>query len=367
MPFEELRSQAIVNRSRTQIHQIQPLEDTRWVEFIGLHPRSSTFHTPAWLEALRRTFDYEPIAFTTSPPDAKLEDAIVLCRVNSWITGRRLVSLPFSDHCDPLVGEGTDVDAVLLALQHELPEIGTRYAEIRATHDVNAITDRSDSIYTYCSHQIDLRHDVDTLFRGFHKNSTQRKIRRAEREGLTYEEGRSERLLDHFYRLLLLTRRRHNTPPQPMRWFQNLIDCFGAALKIRVAFKDGQSISAILTLRHKDSLVYKYGCSDAQFHRLGGMQFLFWRSILEAKREGLGIFDLGRSEWGHTGLITFKDHWGATRSELRYSRLSAAKSANRLVIPARADWKEQVAKRLFPHLSDRVLCTAGDLLGRHFA
>ena len=88
-----------------------------------------------------------------------------------------------------------------------------------------------------------------------------------------------ELLLDHFYRLMLLTRRRHNIPPQPKRWFQNLIECFGGALKIRVAFKDSRAISAILTLRHKDTLVYKYGCSDAQFHRLGGVQFLFWKSI----------------------------------------------------------------------------------------
>jgi CelD/BcsL family acetyltransferase involved in cellulose biosynthesis len=356
-----------INRSGAQVHQIRPLEDPRWVGFVERHPRSSAFHTSAWLEALRRTFDYEPIALTTSHPNAKLEDAIVLCRVNSWITGRRLVSLPFSDHCDPLVGGRTDIDSVLLALQHEVSQKGLHYAEIRPTREVGAITDRSDSIHTYCSHQIDLRQSVDTLFRRCHKSSTQRKIRRSEREGLTCEEGRSEDLLDHFYRLMLLTRRRHNAPPQPKRWFQNLIDCFGSALKIQVAFKDSQPISAILTLRHKDALVYKYGCSDARFHRMGGVQFLFWRSILEAKQDGLRAFDLGRSEWGHTGLITFKDHWGAERSELRYSRLSASRSPSVAVMPAGGDWKEQIAKVLFPHLSDRILCSAGDLLCRHFA
>ncbi len=291
----------------------------------------------------------------------------MLCRVNSWMTGRRLVSLPFSDHCNPLVGDRTDVDSVLQALLSELSLSGLRYAEIRPTHEVNAITVRSDSIRTYCSHQIDLRRNVDTLFRSFHKSSTQRKIRRSEREGLTSEEGRSERLLDHFYRLMLVTRRRHNAPPQPKRWFQNLMDCFGGALKIMVAFKDSRPISAILTLCYKDTLIYKYGCSDAKFHPLGGVQFLFWKAILDAKKDGLRVFDLGRSEWGHAGLIKFKDHWGATRSELRYSRLSAAQSANGTVMPAGADWKERMAKRIFPHLSDRILCSAGDLLGRHFA
>jgi len=356
-----------VNRSRNPVHRFRPLEDARWPEFIALHPRSSVFHTTAWLEALRRTFAYQPIAFTTSDPHARLEDAIVLCRVNSWITGRRLVSLPFSDHCDPLVGPGTDVDSVLWALQNELSQSGLRYAEIRPAQEVGAITVRSNSIHTYCSHQIDLRQDVDALFRGCHTSSTQRKIRRAEREGLRYEEGRSERLLNHFYRLLLLTRRRHNAPPQPLKWFQSLIDCFGAALKIRMAFQDTQPLSAILTLCHRDALVYKYGGSDAQFHRLGGMQLLFWRAILDAKQAGLRVFDLGRSEWGHAGLIAFKDHWGAARSELRYSRISVSQSFNGVVRPAASGWKVRMAKRISPHLSDRIFRSAGGFIYNHLA
>jgi hypothetical protein len=28
---------------------------------------------------------------------------LVFCRVRSWLTGRRSISLPFSDHCEPLV------------------------------------------------------------------------------------------------------------------------------------------------------------------------------------------------------------------------------------------------------------------------
>jgi hypothetical protein len=103
-----------------------------------------------------------------------LEDAIVLCPVHSWITGRRLERLPFSDHCDPLVGAGTDLNSVLWALQNELSQSGMRYAEIRPAQEVSAITVRSNSIHTYCSHQIDLRQDLNALFRGCHKSSTQK-------------------------------------------------------------------------------------------------------------------------------------------------------------------------------------------------
>src|SRR5207247_5208993 len=60
---------------------------------------------------------------------------------------------------------------------------------------------------SFTLHVLDLRPDLDDLFRAFHKDSIQRKIRRANREALNYEEGRSEALLHKFYRLLLLTRR----------------------------------------------------------------------------------------------------------------------------------------------------------------
>ena len=66
------------------------------------HPKASVFHTPAWLQALRWTYGDEPVVFTTSPPTAELTNGVVFCRVKSWLTGRRLISLPFSDHCEPL-------------------------------------------------------------------------------------------------------------------------------------------------------------------------------------------------------------------------------------------------------------------------
>ena len=40
---------------------------------------------------------------TSAQPGERLEDGAVFCRVVSWITGTRLVSLPFADHCEPLV------------------------------------------------------------------------------------------------------------------------------------------------------------------------------------------------------------------------------------------------------------------------
>jgi lipid II:glycine glycyltransferase (peptidoglycan interpeptide bridge formation enzyme) len=275
------------------------------------------------------------------------------------------VSLPFSDHCDLLIDTSASVPALLSALVQECEQQKQAYIEIRPLCPPDGIQPLFNPTVTYCFHALNLDPTLETLFNDFHKDSTQRKIRRAEREGLREQVGRSESLLRQFYGLQQLTRRRHGVPPQPRSWFRNMIDCFGEALQIRLAFRGDQPIAGILTLRHKNSLVYKYGCSDAEFNNLGGTHLLFWRAIQDAKRLGLHQFDLGRSEVNNDGLITFKDRWGATRSTLNYLRHAGTGQLLHVPKQTGTDWKSRLAKQVFAHAPNGVLSLAANLLYKH--
>jgi hypothetical protein len=281
------------------------------------------------------------------------------------MTGRRLVSLPFSDHCEPLVDGVDKRETFFTALIQQSQDDGWRYIEIRPRFPLGEAAASFNFTENYGFHEVDLRPDCDTLFSGFHKGSTQRKIRRAEREGLTYRDGPAHSLLDTFYRLNLMTRRRQGIPPQPYKWFRNLIDCFGEALKIRVALSGSLPIAAIVTFQYKDTLTYKYGGSDARFHNLGGVHFLLWKSIQEAKHRGLLQFDLGRSGTDNGGLITFKNRWGAKQFTLTYFRHVTSSRPTVSLIPANGDWKLRLAKNIFSRMPDRCLPVLGDLLYRH--
>lgn len=85
------------------VYQFDPLQDFRWPEFLQSHPAASVFHTPGWLEALRRTYGYEPTVFTTASSGEELRIGIVFCRVKDCLRGCRMVSVPLSDYCQPLV------------------------------------------------------------------------------------------------------------------------------------------------------------------------------------------------------------------------------------------------------------------------
>jgi len=347
----------------TELYQIDPVGDSRWAEFLEKHPCASVFHTRGWLEALRRTYDYEPIAYTSSSPGGEIRNGLVFCRIYSWLTGRRLVSLPFSDHCEPLFNSAEELDSFVGRMRTEVETQALKYLEVRP---INGSFYRSGDLSgfrparRYQLHVIDLRPDLLQIHRGFHKDSVQRRIRRAERAGLIEKSGRSETLLNDFYSLLILTRARHDLPPQPYEWFHNLIECTGDALEIRVAYKDKTPVAAILTLRFKDIAVYKYGCSDSKYKNLGGMPLLLWRAIEHAKSTGAHEFSLGRSDEDNAGLIAFKNHWTQHATSLVYWR-----SPGPPALKSSDDWKVRMAKRVFAVMPKQALAVTGKLIYRH--
>jgi hypothetical protein len=344
----------------SELYTIDPLADGRWADLADSHPKASAFHQPGWLEALTRTYGYPLFAITSAPAGKPLRDGIVLCQVSSWITGTRAVSLPFSDHCEPLVNSAHQLSQFTQRLAAECDRHHWNYVELRPRAGDGQAGSGFWPSQSYCFHKLDLTQSIEQLFRGLHPDSIPRKIQRAEIEKVSYEIGRSEPLLDEFYRLLLMTRRRHRLVPQPLAWFKNLVQCLGDKSQIRIARKAGVPIAAMLTLRHRSSMVFKYGCSDERFHRLGGVPFLFWKLIQESKDSGAEELDFGRSDLGNDGLATFKDRFGTRRLPLTYLRYPRPKKAT--TVPG---WAQRSVGHLFSLLPDTILPIAGKVLYRH--
>ena len=338
---------------------LDPLRDKRWPELVERHPASSVFHRTEWLAALKLAYGYEPVVYTSCEPSAELTAGVVFCKVKSWLTGCRLVSLPFSDHCEPLVESPVAFDDLLSRTREEVDAGKFDYCEVRPVRFAPGKSTMLGQSNRYYLHAIDLRPGIDDIFRNFHKTSVQRKIRRAEREALVYEEGNSERLLGHFYKLLVVTRKRQHLPPQPLKWFRSLMASFGASLTIRVAFKNGVPIASILTLNHKKTVTYKYGCSDAQSHPAGGMALLFWITIQQAKAAGCEKLDLGRTDSSNEGLIAFKEHLGGICSPLYYWRYPNLSHSHE------SSWARTIAARLVKAAPDRLVAVMGNLFYRH--
>ena len=347
-----------------RIYQINPTEDPRWAELVERHPKASVFHTVGWLRALRRTYGYEPVVFTTSSPTGELRTGW------SFVELRAVASLDvvssrchFQIHCQPLCDSAEDLDFLLRYLQTVVETADLHIwksdqslepCPVLTAHGASC-QQRSTSCTFSTSTRISKRCSAALTRILFSVG-----FARAEGAGLVEKCGRSEDLLKDFYSLFALARSRHRLPPTPYAWFRNLDKCQDKALDVRVAYKDQTPISAILTLRFKDSLYYKYGGSDARFNNLGATPWLLWRAIAAAKSNGARKFDLGRSEEDNQGLLRFKNHWVREPQHLMYWRFPESSLPD-----AFSGWKLRFAKQIFSCMPDRLLTIAGNLIYRH--
>jgi hypothetical protein len=347
-----------------RFYQIDPTQDLRWADLVKRHAEASVFHSVAWLKALQGTYGYEPVVFTTSPPTGELKNGLVFCHVRSWLTGHRLVSLPFSDHCEPLFDSVEDVNFLIRYLQATVDREEWKYLEVRPV-DVNFGRPDDGNGFTsaanYFLHKVDLRANLDEVFRNLDKDSVQRRVQRAQQAGLVEKCGTSEGLLEEFYRLLVITRGRHHIPPPPYAWFRNLVHHLGAALEVRVAYQNETPIAAILTLRFRSVVYYKYGCSDVRFNNFGAMPWLLWNAIAAAKSNDANEFDMGRTEENNTGLLAFKNHWVPRPKRLVYWRYPETSPS----LDSADSWKMKIAKHAFTYMPSTLLTITGKLIYRH--
>ncbi len=283
--------------------------------------------------------------------------------MHSWITGSRLVSLPFSDHCEPLLSGEEDAAEFLAWITAEGNRNKWKYVELRPHRWKPIGTLSLFPTQPFAFHVLSLEPPLSQIFSAFHKDSMQRRIRRAERDGLLYEKGCSEEIFDSFYRLLIMTRARHGLPPPPRSWFSNLLANLRSHAEIHVARKGSQTIAAIMSFRFKDTIVDKYACSDHNFHQIGAMPFLFWRLIEGSKAEGMKKLDFGRTDLDAHSLIRFKDHFGTARSQSTYFRCGAPS----IETADSSAHMSAVRRRLFAVLPRQVSSLLGTLLYRHVA
>jgi len=326
------------------------------------HPQSSVFHTTEWLEALRRTYGFAPVAYTTARSGSALTAAIPFCQVHSWLTGRRLVSLPFSDHCQPLSESAGDLEEILDSARADAKATDWRYVQIRplvapplAALDRSGFRDEG----TLLHFKLDLGPDLDTLFQGV-KYDVRKDVRRAERSELRYVVGADPQMIAAYYRLHVMTRSTQGIPPQPLAWFRNIADCLGEMLDVHLLLRDSTPIAGLVTILYRDQLMWKYSASDPVGDRAGMGKSLMWRSIRRAKEQGATSLDMGRCDPEHVGLAQFKERWGGRRSELHYFR-SPPLAEER----PRPRWVSDAAKSIVPRLPASVLAAAGRLAYRH--
>jgi CelD/BcsL family acetyltransferase involved in cellulose biosynthesis len=347
--------------THVDVTTISPVTDPKWAELIASRP-TTVFHSPRWMKVLEETYGLS-ISASILERDGRVKAGLAWCQVSDFL-GTRVVSLPFTDFCDPIattpeeaktlagIIAGKGYPWLLRSRARNLPEVPFHVAATShfksATIDVTPI-------------EAELRARVSSM--------AQRGVRKAERDGVQIVTATTEAELREWYLLhLRLRREKHHLLAQPYSFFQQIWRSFieqneGFLLLSKLGDK---IIGGTLFLLWQDGCYYKFNASDSAHLALRPNNLVMWRGMLEAKARGCRFLDLGRSKAQQEGLLAFKRSFGAVEEDmyaLTYQPFPGDDSGGR---EAKALLSELTHLLVQSDVPEAVTEKAGSLLYRYF-
>ena len=304
---------------------------------------------------LAETYGFRPVWL------ARDQSLLPMMEVDSWLTGRRGISLPFTDECAPLC----DSEAGFRELFHGALEFGRArgWKTIELRGGRGFLREAPVSLAFY-GHQLELLPDEAQMFAKL-DGSARRAVRKAEKDGVTVTVAQSEEAVRAFYHLQCLTRRRHGLPPQPPAFFMNLWRHILSQERgtVVLAGCQGATIAGAVYLFRGGRAIYKYGASDYRRQHLRPNNLVMWTAMKWLARKGVTSLHLGKTALPNEGLRKFKLNLGAVEERLEYVKFDLR--TDRFVVETDdvVGWHNRVFRWL-PLMASR---RAGELLYKHWA
>jgi hypothetical protein len=300
-----------------QFRRVDPLRDPEWDKSIQNAPEATIFHTSHWAKVLSGTYGYIPHYFLAEHSGKRIE--LCLSEIDSWVTGRRASSLPFTDEC-AVLGVGSDA-----ALWNEVLEFTAELARKNKWKSVEfrGVPPNSTSApTTFFGHELGLRASVEQLFENC-ESSVRRAVRKAERSGVSVDIERSYAAVEDYYRLHCFTRKKHGVPPQPFRFFEQI---YLHIIKPGLGFVAlgklaGRVLAGAIFFNFDQKALYKFGASDPTADPLRPSNLVMWSAIRFLVEQGSESLCFGRTSLHQEGLRRYKLGWGAKEKEVRYLQI----------------------------------------------
>ncbi len=302
---------------------INPLDFPGWDDLVLTADNYSFFHSSAWTRVLCESYGYSP-SFFALPRNGKLSIVIPLLEVNSFFTGRRAVSLPFSDYCEPIVFDKSCLLGIPGGLIDAAKKAGWKYLDFRGH---NIFPPEVPTWSRYVCHRLKLSNAKDLLSK-LHTN-TARNLKKAKASGVRISVSNSFEAVREYYRLHCLTRKRQAVPPQPFSFFRKIFEhiCSKDRGRVILAHHRDKSVAGAVFFHFGRKAIYKYGASDMNYGRTGANAAVMWEAISRYASEGYHALCFGRTDLDNEGLRRFKLGFGPDEYFLDYYRFDVSRNA----------------------------------------
>jgi CelD/BcsL family acetyltransferase involved in cellulose biosynthesis len=344
---------------------IDPTTDNRWDRFVASQEHSTVFHTSAWAKVIQEAYSYLPRYYVAENGAGQFTAAIPFFHIQSQLTGKRLVCLPFSDACWPLGEEQTEIVLLFSAAKREIEAQQASRLEIRGwQHSVPPAELGLVTRHYHSSYVLDLEPDPERLANRLH-HSVRRGIHQAQKRGVAIRWATSEEYLKEFYRLNVVTRKKLGVLPQPYAFFKAI---FRHIIPQKLGFLmiaewEGKIIAGVLFLTQKDTVYYKFNASDENYRQKRPNHLLIWEAIRYACTEGYNYLDFGRCSPEEEGLRTFKRRWAAKEIELPYYYYPSVKG---ITTDTENSLRYRMMRLISHAMPEFAFRAAGSLLYKHF-
>lgn len=300
-----------------------PLEEENWNNLLISTPGCSFFHTSNWADVLSKSYNYKPF-YLCARKENTFISLLPVMEVNSALTGRRGVCLPFTDTCEPIAENAQQFQKLFDQAVSLGKKQKWKYLEIRGGEKYLSAKKPSQLFW---GHTLDLSCAQQQLFSNL-RDSTRRNIKKAQNENINVTISTSPQSMMDFYRLNTMTRRKHGLPPQPYKFFQHLHNQVIARDMgfIATAFLRDCAIAANVYFKFGHEVIYKYGASDKAFQHLRANNLVMWEAIKWSIDQGFAKLYFGRTEPENKGLMQFKAGWGVKPYQIYYYRYDLQKN-----------------------------------------
>ena len=297
---------------------INPLVHTTWNGTISSIPETTVFYTREWAQLLAHSYGYMP-AFFLSRAGREINFLLPIMEVDSRLTGRRGIALPFTDFCAPYAKNKEIFDDGWAEIRRYGELHRWKYVEIRGGAELFS-NETPSLVYLHHYLQLDEEKKLFAKLSSGHR----RNLRKAQKNHLTISIDQSHQSLLDFYRLNCFTRKKHGLPPQPRHFFENFYKfLLNQQMATIVSAKfEHRTIAASVFLHFKDEVIYKYGASHPSYLNLRANHLVMWEAMKYFSEQGYQKLSFGKTDLSHAGLQRFKLGFGAEEEKINYYKCS---------------------------------------------
>ncbi|MDJ0911044.1 MAG: FemAB family PEP-CTERM system-associated protein [Woeseiaceae bacterium] len=292
-----------------RVRELTSADEDRWDAFVESSPAGTFFHLSGWQHIVRDSLGH-PTWYLYCERDGDILGVLPLAQVKSFLFGNALISLPFLVY-GGVVSSDPEAEALLIeAACEKARELRVDHLELR-NRKPSGRDWATKSQYVSFSKAIDPDPEKNLMAIPRKQRAM---VRKGIKAGLVAERDEDARRL---YDALLPCKRNLGTPFFNRRYLQSIVDEFGERVEITTITRNGDTVCSVMSFRFRNEVLPYYGGGGDAARIYKGNDFMYWAVMEQACKDGVEIFDYGRS-MVDTGAYRFKKHWGFEPRPLSY-------------------------------------------------